>query len=116
MSKRERGVGLVLAITTLAGALAPAGSEPQDPNKAIAQEQLKLAQQALRDLDLMHKGGGLGRTDPRFDLWQRRQVEAVRATGAGKAELVTALETFLNWRKTQERLAQLAVQKDQGSR
>ena len=87
MSRRGRGVGLVLGIFTLAGALAPAALQPSEPNKALAQQQLKLARQALRDLDLMHKGEGVSRTDPRFALWERRQVEAIRATGAGEAEL-----------------------------
>jgi hypothetical protein len=90
--------------------------QPLDPNKARAQEQLKLARQALRDLDLMHKGEGLSRTDPRFALWEHRQVEAIRATGAGKAELAAALENYLKRMKEQQRLAQLALEKDQGTR
>ena len=61
-------------------ALAVREEQPPDLNKALAQEQLKLAQQALRDLDLMHNREGLSRTDPRFALWERRQVEAIRAT------------------------------------
>ena len=79
-------------------------------------KQLKLAQQALRDLDLMHKGEGLSRTDPRFALWERRQLEAIRATGAGKAELLAALEIYLKRIKEQERLAQLALEKGEGAR
>jgi hypothetical protein len=116
MTKRRKSVGLMLGVVALAGALAPAAPQPPDLNKALAQEQLKLARQALRDLDLMHKGEGLSRTDPRFALWERRQVEAIRATGAGKAELVAALENYLKRMKEEERLAQLALEKDQGTR
>jgi hypothetical protein len=95
---------------------APAGSHPLDANKAIAQEQLKLAREALRDLDLMHKGEGLSLTDPKFMLWERRKLEAIRATGAGKAELVAALENYLRQAKEHERLARLALEKGEATR
>jgi RNA polymerase sigma factor (sigma-70 family) len=87
-----------------------------DPSKAMAQEQLKLARQALRDLDLMSKGEAVSRRDPRFALWERRQVEAILATGASRAELLAALENYVKQMKEQQRFAQLALEKDQGSR
>src|SRR4051794_11496199 len=95
MLKRGRGVALMLGIVALAGALAPAASQQPDPNKALAQEQVKLARQALRDLDLLQKGGELALSDPKYLLWMRREVEAVRDSGADKAELVAALEGHL---------------------
>jgi len=116
MTKSRKSVGLVLGIAALAGALAPAAPPPADANKALAQEQLKLARQALHDLDLMNEREGLGRTDPRFALWERRQVEAIRAAGAGKAELIAALEDYLKRMREQERLAQLSIEKAQGTR
>jgi hypothetical protein len=94
----------------------PAGSHPLDANKAIAQQQLKLAREALRDLDLMHKGEGLSLTDPRFMLWERRQLEAIRAAGAGKAEDVATLENYLKQAKEQERLARVALEKGEATR
>jgi outer membrane protein TolC len=106
----------VLAIVALAGALAPAAPQPPDPNKALAKEQVKLARQALQDLDLMHKSGEVALWDPKFALWERRQVEAIRAAGATHAEFVEALEAYVKRLKQLERLMELGLQKDQLSR
>jgi hypothetical protein len=95
---------------------AASGSNPADASKALAQEQLELAREALRDLDLMSKKVELSLTDPRFALWHRRSVEAIRASGAGKAERVAALEDYLKRMKDQERFAQVALERAQSSR
>jgi len=116
MTKHRKGVCFVLAIVALAGALAPAASQPPDPNKALAQEQLKLARQALQDLSQMHKSAGLSLTDPRFALWERRQVEAIRASGADQAELAAALDNYVKRMKQMEQFAQVAFQKGEINR
>ena len=95
MSKRGRVVGWLLGPVLLAGALAPAALQTTAPDKAMAQEQLKLARQALQGLDAMHKNGAVARYDPKFALWERRQVEAIRAAGATQAEYVAALEAYV---------------------
>jgi hypothetical protein len=81
---------------------------PPDIGKAMAQEQLKVVRQALRDLETLHKADQVSLTDPRFPLWERRQVEAIRAAGAGKSELLAALENYQKRMKEQERLVQQA--------
>ena len=112
MTKHAKAIGLGVAIVTLTGALALAASQLPlpDPNKALAQEQLKLARQALQDLGQMHKSEGLSLADPRFALWDRRQVEAIVASGADTAEWTAALENYLKRMKQLEQFAQVALQ------
>ncbi len=115
MTTRERRIGLLLGIVALVGALAPAAQQPVDPNRALAEEQLKLARQAVSHLDRLYKGGEVPLSDARFALWERRQIEATRATGAGKAEIVAALEAHLKRLKDLERYAEAAHQKGQAT-
>jgi hypothetical protein len=116
MATRSRRIGLLLGIVALAGALAPAAQQPADPNKALAQEQLKLTRQALSDLDLLSKSGEVPTWDAKFVLWERRQVEAIRASGAGKAEVIAALESYVKRLRELERHMQAAYQKAEASR
>jgi hypothetical protein len=116
MSRRDRRGGLVIALLALAGALAPAASESLAVNKPLAQEQLKLIDQALADLDRLHKGGEVSIDNPGFDLWERRRVESLRASGAAKAEMVAGLERYLNRMRNKERWAEELFKKDQRSR
>src|SRR4051812_40208538 len=109
--KNARWIGLLLGIMALAGALAPAA--PQEANKGLAQQQLKLARQALSDLDRMYKGGEAAIYDPRFALWERRQVEAIHASGATQAEFMTALESYVKRMKALEQLTEQGFAKDQ---
>src|SRR5947209_2253634 len=113
MSSIHHRVGLLIATIALAGALAPAAPQPVDPNKALAQEQLKLAQQALKDLDLLYKNGEVTLYDPRFTLWMRRRVEAILASGADKAEIVAALEGNVKRLRELESVTETAFQKEQ---
>ena len=71
----------------------------QDTNKALAEAQLKLARHALDALGEMQMNGTLDNRESRFAVWRRRQVEALRASGVGKGELVTALEDYLKQMK-----------------
>src|SRR3954466_10328990 len=103
--KNARWVGLVLGSIALAGALAPAAPTPEDGNKALAQEQLKVARQALAHLERMYKGGEADVSDPRKTLWERRQVEALRISGAAKAEVVAAVEAYAKRMKLLEQVA-----------
>jgi hypothetical protein len=101
---------------TLTGALAPAPPEPAADVKALAREQIALARQALHDLEQMYKGGEVSLTDRAFPLWGQRLVQAVRTSGADKAEVVTTLENYLDQTKKFEQYAQAAHQKGLGSR
>ena len=74
-------------------------------NRALATEQLALIDEVLA---IEHQGardGKIARFDPSFSLWGRRRLETLRKTGAGKAEMVTALEKFLKTLKEEEALA-----------
>ena len=58
--------------------------------------------QALAMLDRLYETSTIRLTDPRFSLWARRKVETLRKTGAGKAVIVAALESYINRLKQQE--------------
>lgn len=47
--------------------------------------------------------------DPRFVVWERRRVEAVRDAGASHAEFLAALEGYVKSLRDRQRLAELAV-------
>src|SRR3954453_488329 len=121
MSKRWRGIILMLGIVTIAGALAPAASEPPAPqkdaqeplavNKALAEEQLKLIDEGLADLDRLYKGGNISINDPGFNRWARRRVDAIRESGAEKAKIVAALEKYVKRTKDVEGLTKTLHQK-----
>lgn len=115
MSGRDRRGCLAIALFALAGSLAPSASEPLTVNKPLAQEQLKLIDQALADLDRLIKGGEVSVTNSSFDLWERRRVETLRASGAGKAEMVAGLERYLNRLRNQERWTEELWKKDQAT-
>ena len=52
-------------------ALAPAAPKQQDANKALAEDQLKLARQALEELDSLWKDARLDLLDSRVAVWER---------------------------------------------
>ncbi len=104
MTRPKKSVGLVLCITALAGALAPAPPEsptqglpePLAINIPLAREQLKLIDQIIAGMEAcVAKVGELSIANPQLNLWARRRVDALRATGAGKAEMVAALEGYV---------------------
>jgi hypothetical protein len=108
----------LIAIVALAGALAPAGAgpEPIAANKPLAEEQLKLVDQALADLDRLYKGGELSLTSPEIALWERRRLDALRARGATKAEMVAALTHYLDHARQVEQYMKAMVERDQATR
>jgi hypothetical protein len=116
MSRRTRVVGSFLAVATLAGTLVSAVPQEKDPNKGLAKEQLKMSREALKQLDILYKRGELNRTDPRFALWSRREVEALRASGAGNAELVAALEAYVRTMRARVKATEELVKRDQATR
>lgn len=79
----------------LLAAPSPAAPKPQDPNQALAEEQLKLTREALAALDSLWKSGRLDNSDSVIAAWERRQIEALKASGVGKAELVSAMEAYV---------------------
>lgn len=108
--------GLMLTLIVLAGALSTAQTPPPDANKAVAQEQLKLARKALHDLELLWKGGEASIDDPRIIVWERRQVEAVRASDTSKAEVVAAIEAYIKRMKDLEQVVKTRFQRNETDR
>jgi len=75
-------------------------------NRALAREQLALIDKALADLTIMVQRGNIRATDAAFSLWGRRRIEALRASGVDKGEMVAALEKYVADLKVGEALAQ----------
>ncbi len=53
--------------------------------------------------------------DPRFSIWGRRKLETLRKTGAGKAEIVAALEKYIDSLKEEEAIAKARKEIAQGT-
>jgi hypothetical protein len=100
----------------LIGALAPAPAEPAADIKTLAREQLKVIDQAVGDLKQLVKAGNVSATDPGFSRWERRRIEALRASGAGKAELIASLESYVDQLKKDEQLRQQLHESGHASR
>jgi hypothetical protein len=120
MSTLPRHASLWIALVVWGGVLAAAAPEP--PGKALpaplginaplAKEQLKVIDQIIADLDRLLRGGEIGATDPGFILWSRRRVDALRASGASKAELNAALDQHLVRTKNREAWVKIQYTKD----
>jgi hypothetical protein len=124
MSNLQRRGGLLLALVALAVAPAPAAPEPPAKagaealavNKPLAEEQLKLIDQSLAELDRLYKNGELSITSRGFNLWERRRIDALRAAGAGKTEIIAALERYLKRMKDVEGFTKTLYERDQAAR
>jgi hypothetical protein len=84
-------------------------------NRVLAREQLALIDQSLAMLDGLYRTGTIRFSDPRFSLWARRKVETLRKTGAGKAEIVAALESYINRLKQDEAMTEKEHQAGQAT-
>ena len=84
-------------------------------NRALAREQLALIDKALELLHQMSQAGSSKFAAPFFSRWGRRRVETLHKTGAGKAEIVAALETYVNSLKEEEAIAERLRQSRRGS-
>ena len=71
-------------------------------NRVLAREQLALIDQSLAMLDRLYQNSTIRFTDPRFSVWARRKVETLRKIEARKAEIVAALESYINRLKQEE--------------
>lgn len=93
-----------------AGDPAPAGGRAPRPDQAMAKVKLQLAQTALHAFAILERRGEVALTDPRFALWESRKVEALRESGAGKEELIKALERYVSQMKRISLAAAVALQ------
>jgi hypothetical protein len=85
------------------------GAAPADvsANRKLAREQLALIDKVLVALNEGVRAGNNRITDAAFTLWGRRRLEALRAAGAEKGEIVAALEKYVAELKKQEADVQL---------
>ena len=84
-------------------------------NRALAREQLALIDKALELLDQMSQAGSSKFATPSFSLWGRRRVETLHRAGAGKAEIVAALEKLIDTLKQDEAMAEVRRQSARGT-
>jgi hypothetical protein len=75
-------------------------------NRALAKQQLAVIDVALAELNQRVQDGKANRAAPPFTLWERRRMETLRRAGAGKAEMVAALEKYVDGLKGREAIAQ----------
>ena len=93
-----------------------AAAEPaMAANRAIAREQLALIDKALAALHKRAQNAQISFSEPSFSLWGRRLLETLSKAGAGKAEIVAALEKYFNSLKEAEAMAKARLQLAQGS-
>jgi hypothetical protein len=124
MSRVERRASRVIAFVALGAALAPAPPEspaksppgPLEANIPLAREQLKLIDQITADMTRLYNNGEMSLTDPKWKLWARRRVEALRATGAAKDAMVAELERYIDFMKKQEAGWKTQYNRDQATR
>ena len=84
-------------------------------SRALAREQLALIDEALTMLHHLSRNGEMSIADPSFSLWGRRRLETLRKTGAGKAEIVAALEKDISKLKEDEAIAKARKERAQGT-
>lgn len=70
--------------------------------RALAREQLALIEAAQQTKNALARTGRVDFASPSFSIWERRKVETLRRSGAGKAEIIAALEQTLEVLKKQE--------------
>jgi RNA polymerase sigma factor (sigma-70 family) len=85
----------------------PTGAAVPDlaASQALAREQLAIIDKALATLHALCKVVRVSLSDASFDVWEHRKLETIRKTGAGKAEIVAALEEYINILKQEEAIA-----------
>jgi hypothetical protein len=87
-----------------AGRAAPAVPD-MAANRALARQQLALIDQAWTFMCDLAPSARIEISTGPFSRWGRRRLEALRKAGAGKAEIVAALEKYINDLKGLEALA-----------
>ena len=76
---------------------------------------MKLARQAFEVLENLRQNARLDIVDARVAVWERRQVEAVKASGVGKGELVSALEKYVKRMKDLSQMAEKRREQAKGT-
>jgi hypothetical protein len=84
-------------------------------NRDIARQQVALIDEAEATLRQLARHGKMDIADSSFSLWGSRRLEALRRAGAGKAEIVAALEKYIAILKEDEALAESLKQSARGT-
>jgi hypothetical protein len=87
-------------------------------NRALAREQLALIDRALESLHQEYRFPRAETTSfvqLSFSLWERRKLETLHRAGAGKAEIVAALEKLIDTLKQDEAMAEVRRQSARGT-
>ena len=99
-----------------AGAAAPAPAGPDmAANRALAREALALIEDAFAMMREMAQNGSFNIADPSFSIWAHRRLEMLRKAGAGKAEIVAALEKEIDRLKLDEAIAKVRKESARGT-
>jgi hypothetical protein len=80
---------------TPTGAVAPAVPDLA-ANRALARKQLAVIDEAWASLEELAMNARVDLDGGTIGWWGRRRLEALRKAGAGKAEIVAALERYIN--------------------
>ncbi len=92
-------------------AAGPAPAAPElEANRALARQELALIEDAWAMLRKLARNDRLGIADPAFSVWGRRRLEMLRKAGAGKAEVIAALNQYIDQLKEDEAFASDLVQ------
>jgi hypothetical protein len=81
--------------TAGAGGAALAVRDPEEANRAIARQQLVRIDEAWAMLEDLARNARIEIATGYFGLWGRRRLDALHRAGAGKAEIVAALEKYI---------------------
>jgi hypothetical protein len=87
-------------------------------NRALAREQVALIDRALEALHQEYRfprAGTTGFAHSSFSLWERRKLETLHRAGAGKAEIVAALQKLIDTLKQEEAIAEARRQMARGT-
>ncbi len=78
------------------------GRQAAAPISKLAREQITLANDALVMLRRLARDGRASFSGPSLSLWEGRKMEALRKSGAGKAEIIEAIEGMIKDLKEDE--------------
>ena len=92
------------ASTSPSGASEPVARKAE-ANRALAREQLALIDSSLEALHQLAQHGRLGLAAPSISVWEGRRLDTLRRAGAGKAEIIAALEKSIEALKQEEIIA-----------
>jgi hypothetical protein len=74
-----------------------------------------MIEKALAIMHTLAQSGRFEFSDASFSVWRRRKLETIRETGTGMAEIVAALEQYINTLKQEEAMAETMLRSARGT-